>query len=653
MKTHLLRILSTLILFALAGCGGGASSADSPDATPDSSATGNSGSLINLTQKTVTTLSDRGIPTKTTTTFYDTQGYIFKLRTDYWDGINENLDETITYQRDSIGRVIEQNINGETDTFTYDSNGNVLKEVHDLFDNGHYAYAKTYTYDDHNHISLMTYDGDNFSAPEIDIYTNSYDAHGNLLMSMSATYMDAYTYDDNNYILSELHYFSNGATSIEDMDLYKEHDYSYATDGKILTDYYFVPKSYGGVTKYTDYKYDDTNRLISTKIATDLNDDNQFDEADDWTTEQYVYETSGNLQFTFILDKNDKPTGYEQISYMFADGSIIAPTDADQDGDSAYIDCNENDSNISRSGSDVCDGIDTNCDGMDGVIADDYTPTLAYYYRDSDGDGFGNLEESIYACSRPTGYSINSNDCDDNNISIQGNCADTSADVESAPSEDTQNPGSTTTYYLDSDADGFGDPDSTLDATTPPTGYVTDATDCDDTNADIHPGSSEVANGLDDDCDGHADEGLITVTFDSVPDSVTAGKPFNVTYTVKNLSGLTNVTAEVRIHDTAITAITPIGKTEKVNLANSHLQPIPLPLPFPLSPFGNYCTDASPCTTLDSESLGIDPGESLTKTVSVTTDNAAGKYYLIVRILVGDDTLVYSRDVETVEVVGQ
>ena len=40
-----------------------------------------------------------------------------------------------------------------------------------------------------------------------------------------------------------------------------------------------------------------------------------------------------------------------------------------------------------------------------------------------------------------------------------------------------------------------------------PVGYVANSMDCNDSNAAVHPGASEVCNGLDDDCDGVVDEG--------------------------------------------------------------------------------------------------------------------------------------------------
>ena len=63
------------------------------------------------------------------------------------------------------------------------------------------------------------------------------------------------------------------------------------------------------------------------------------------------------------------------------------------------------------------------------------------------------------------------------------------------------------TYYADSDGDTYGDPDVSVSATSAPSGYVSNSSDCDDTSAAISPADTEACNGYDDDCDGSMDEG--------------------------------------------------------------------------------------------------------------------------------------------------
>lgn len=86
--------------------------------------------------------------------------------------------------------------------------------------------------------------------------------------------------------------------------------------------------------------------------------------------------------------------------------------------------------------------------------------------------------------------------------------------------------GETTTFYRDADSDGYGDPAQTIQATTAPAGYVQDNTDCNDNNNAVHPGAPEAANGVDDNCNGDADEGVEpTTTFYRDADNDGYGNP--------------------------------------------------------------------------------------------------------------------------------
>ena len=66
-------------------------------------------------------------------------------------------------------------------------------------------------------------------------------------------------------------------------------------------------------------------------------------------------------------------------------------------------------------------------------------------------------------------------------------------------------PVETSTWYADSDGDGYGDPAVSQDAATQPSGFVDNADDCDDRDAAANPGAEERCDGVDNDCDGEAD----------------------------------------------------------------------------------------------------------------------------------------------------
>jgi hypothetical protein len=70
--------------------------------------------------------------------------------------------------------------------------------------------------------------------------------------------------------------------------------------------------------------------------------------------------------------------------------------------------------------------------------------------------------------------------------------------------------------YRDRDGDGYGDPITSLSACddTTPSGYVRDASDCQDSMPAAFPGAPEVCNGIDDDCNGLTDDDALGLDID-------------------------------------------------------------------------------------------------------------------------------------------
>lgn len=72
--------------------------------------------------------------------------------------------------------------------------------------------------------------------------------------------------------------------------------------------------------------------------------------------------------------------------------------------------------------------------------------------------------------------------------------------------DDTKSDCANTVFFADADGDGFGNIDDTTTACEQPSGYVSDSTDCDDSNAAASPGGAEVCDGVDNDCNDSIDD---------------------------------------------------------------------------------------------------------------------------------------------------
>lgn len=174
-------------------------------------------------------------------------------------------------------------------------------------------------------------------------------------------------------------------------------------------------------------------------------------------------------------------------------------------------DCNDHDTKVHPDAAEVCDTIDNNCDGK----IDDADPVLdtttqATFYRDADGDSFGDPITTKRACAAPGGYVANSNDCDDNDATVNPSAAEVCDHVDNNCNGmiDIADPAldmsTAQTYYRDNDHDGYGAAVAQV-ACDAPSGYVAAGGDCNDADATSHPNGIEVCDGADNNCDGGID----------------------------------------------------------------------------------------------------------------------------------------------------
>jgi hypothetical protein len=183
-------------------------------------------------------------------------------------------------------------------------------------------------------------------------------------------------------------------------------------------------------------------------------------------------------------------------------GALADVVDEDGDGFAADEDCDDSDASINAGATETCDGIDNDCDGE---VDEGVTDT---WYLDQDGDGYGDPGQLVEDCSQPAGSVSAPTDCDDGDADIRPGAAErcdgVDNDCDGEIDEEVQS-----TWWVDADGDGFGDPAAPLLDCDPPPGSSDNDEDCDDLRAEAAPGLTEICDGIDNDCDGDADGGAI------------------------------------------------------------------------------------------------------------------------------------------------
>ena len=228
------------------------------------------------------------------------------------------------------------------------------------------------------------------------------------------------------------------------------------------------------LTEVCDGLDNDCNTVVDEGLSTDADADGHYtpgscllpaNDCDD--LEPLVF--GGNPEVCDGLDNNCDTVVDNGLSTdddndnVYAPGSCFLPND----------DCDDGNPAINPTLAEVCDGLDNDCN----TVVDDGLST------DLDGDG----HYTPGSCFGPA------DDCDDDEVLVYGGNPEVCDGLDNNCDTLVDN-------GLSTDADG--------DGVYAPGSCFTPNDDCDDNNGAVVPGSVEICDGFDNDCNGIADDGL-------------------------------------------------------------------------------------------------------------------------------------------------
>ncbi|MEL6348536.1 MAG: DUF4350 domain-containing protein [Myxococcota bacterium] len=277
-----------------------------------------------------------------------------------------------------------------------------------------------------------------------------------------------------------------------------------------------------------EYDEDDTRNIVDLM--------NNADGVPMMAAERNIILVTDINLFTDDCGWSTSTSGNAQIIENLYDGFCTeTDLDADADGFVSIVcggsDCEDASADINPDADEVCDGRDNDCDGD--LDVDPTAGSTTDFYRDADSDGYGDDGDIKADCEAPEGYVEEGGDCDDTDgdtfpgaaffesatecmrdadgdnygdltppggVTPGTDCNDNDSatnpgrseicDYEDNNCNDEVDEGVLIDFFIDSDSDGFGDPNASVQDCFAPSGYSINAADCDDSSDTTFPGAA-------------------------------------------------------------------------------------------------------------------------------------------------------------------